>query len=103
MAGRVVRTYDPRGVRKVSERAKKMFNVYSPKLGYPYPDLEKQTKSYPEREGSRVTEKALNMIETMPRVALNNIKRLPSEKKKVSKPLHSSFTFPFVHVFFLLI
>ena len=83
MAGKSIRTYDIRGVRQVTERAKKMMNTYNPKVGYAYPTLESQTKSVVERQGSAVTERALDMIKTLPRVTTTNIKDLPSTKKKV--------------------
>ena len=83
MAGKGIRTYDIRGVRQVTERAKKMMNTYNPKLGYAYPSIESQTKSVKEREGSNVTERALGMIKSLPRVTMANIKDLPSARKRV--------------------
>jgi len=63
-----------------------MMNTYSPNIGFKYPDIAAQTMSYPDRMGSSVTERALEMIKNMPRVALTNIIYLPSQKKMYTPP-----------------
>ena len=93
MASKAPKTYDPRMVREVSKRAKKMMNTYSPNIGFKYPDIAAQTMSYPERMGSSVTERALEMIKNMPRVALTNIIYLPSQKK-----MYTPVIYKFIHI-----